>query len=182
MNEFIYPVPANSRISQFFDERPGFYETYGFKGHPGVDFVVPIGTPIVSAFWGEVVELGWSNKGWGIYIKIKHDNLITLYAHLDRIKVIRGCYITKGQLIGYSGNTGLSSGPHLHFGIQDPKKLKNGYQGYINPMPYLKGTENNFSGKLKKIQAEINQIKKDGYTKKSMFIHTKYIEKILKGG
>lgn len=182
MNKFIYPVPANSRISQFFSERPAFYQTYGFKGHPGVDFAVPINTPIVSAFWGEVYKIGWSSKGWGLYVKIKHDNIISLYAHLNGIKVIEGCCIKQGQEIGKTGNTGLSSGPHLHFGIQDPKYSNNGYKGYIDPMPYLKKTNTNSTGKLKRIQQEINQIKKDGYTKKSMYIHIQYIEKILKGG
>ena len=182
MDKFIYPVPANSRISQFFNERPSFYRDYGFKGHPGVDFAVPVGTLIISTFYGEVCEMGWSQKGWGIYLKIKHDGVISLYAHLSRIKVFRGCHITKGQLIAYSGNTGLSSGPHLHFGIQDLKKINNGYKGYIDPMPYLKKIRKSPTGKLEKIQAEVNQIEKDGYTKKSMFIHTKYIERIIKGG
>lgn len=182
MNEFIYPVPANSRISQFFGERPEFYQKHGFNGHPGVDFAVPINTPVASVFWGEVIELGWSNKGWGIYIKVKHDDLVAIYAHLNRVKAVKGCYITRGQLLGYSGNTGLSTGSHLHFGIKDTKYPNNGYQGYKNPMPYFKKTKEHFPDVRKKVQAEINQIKKDGYTKKSMYIHVNYIEKILKGG
>ena len=182
MDKFIYPVPANSRVSQVFNERPGFYKPLGFRGHPGIDFAVLVNTKVVSAFWGEICEIGWNRGGWGIYIKVKHDNVISIYAHLNRIKVARGCYVAKGQLLGYSGNTGLSFGPHLHFGIQDQKKMNNGYKGYINPMPFLQKTKNHFTGVDKKIQAEINQIKKDGYTKQSMFTHLKYIEKILKGG
>ncbi len=181
MDNFKHPIPANFRVSQVFGDREYFYQKLGFKAHPGIDFAVPLNTKVVSASWGEVCEIGWSKKGWGIYIKVKHEKVVSLYAHLNTIKVVRGCYVTQGQLLGYSGNTGNSSGPHLHFGIYDSKKQDNGYKGYIDPLPFLKKINNNFSGAVQKIQAEINQIKKDGYTKKSMFIHIKYIEKILKG-
>lgn len=180
MDNFKYPAPANFRISQLFGERPAFYKPLGFKAHPGIDFAVPENMPITSCSWGEVCEIGWSETGWGVYIKIKHENVISLYAHLNTIKVVRGCYVTQGQLLGYSGNTGNSSGPHLHFGIYDSKKQDNGYKGYINPMPFFKKTDDHLVNANKKVQAEIDQIKKDGYTKDSMFIHIKYIEKIIK--
>ncbi len=179
MSKFIYPVPVNSQISQFFSERPAFYRKLGFKGHPGLDFAVSEGDFVFSTSWGEVIELGISNKGYGVFIKILHGNIISLYAHLLSINVVRGCYITQGQKIARSGNSGYSSGPHLHFAFLDPKKLNNGYKGYIDPLPLLEKQGGDFTNKEKKIQAEINQIKKDGYTKASMYIHTKYIDKIL---
>ena len=179
MLNFASPVPTNSKISQYFNERPAFYKPLGFKGHPGIDYAIRVGTPIVSVLWGEIIEIGWSNKGWGAYIKIKYDNYIAIYAHLSVINVVRGCYVTKGQKIGRSGNTGLSSGPHLHFGIQDPKKINNGNKGYIDPLLFLQESDNSYKKKLDKIKNEIEQIKEDAWTKKSMYIHCTYIDKIL---
>lgn len=179
-DNFSYPVPPNSKVSQFFDARPLFYKPLGFKGHPGVDFALPVGTPIKSVFWGEIFDIGFDKGGWGLYVKIIHSDFIALYAHLSQIDVLHDRCITKGQTIAYSGNTGLSSGPHLHFGLLDSNKMNNGYKGYINPLSFLKYKEKDPTGKLKRIQAEINQIQKDSWGRKSLYIHTKYIEQILK--
>lgn len=180
MENWIYPVPKNSRISQLFGKRPEFYKPLGYKAHPGVDFAVKVGTDVCSSWWGEVFKVGFDEKGCGLYIIVKSDDFLVIYAHLGAINVIRGCYITKGQKIAKSGNTGNSSGPHVHYGIRDLSKTKNGYQGYIDPMPFLKIKAPNCKNVLKKIQAEIQQIKKDGYTHDSSFIHTQYMEKIIK--
>jgi len=179
MQDFAWPVPENTRISQRFGERPEFYNPLGFKAHPGIDFAIPEGTPIRAASWGVVVKVGHSKKGWGIYVKIKHDFYITLYAHLQCALTCQGCYITKGQLIGYSGNTGLSSGPHLHFGVRIPDSADNAYKGYIDPNQIINTSQSFNTEILDKIRREILQIKKDKYSKDSLYIHVKYIEKIL---
>ncbi len=92
---------------------------YGGRPHNGLDIGVPIGTPVYAAEDGEI--MGVDNNGrvqYGKYILIKHENnLATLYAHLARQVVRKGEAVRRGQLIGYSGNTGYSTGPHLHFGL-----------------------------------------------------------------
>ena len=101
--------------------------------HDGVDYVNKIGTPIHSVADGKIIYKGWI-RGYGKAIEIKHkDGYVTLYAHLHGFK--KGLYVGKwvkqGQIIGYLGNTGLSTGPHLHFGVMrygkwiNPFKIKN---------------------------------------------------------
>lgn len=85
--------------------------------HAGVDFAAPPGTPILAAGAGRVVEAG-PNGGYGKWVKISHDGgLATGYAHMSRIApgVRRSVRVRQGQVIGFVGSTGLSTGPHLHF-------------------------------------------------------------------
>jgi murein DD-endopeptidase MepM/ murein hydrolase activator NlpD len=110
-------TPLNmSRISSRFGMRrhPVLRFT---RLHAGVDFAAPPGTPILAAGAGRVVEAG-PNGGYGRWIKISHSNgLATGYAHLSRIApgVRRSARVKQGQVIGYVGTSGLSTGPHLHF-------------------------------------------------------------------
>jgi murein DD-endopeptidase MepM/ murein hydrolase activator NlpD len=101
--------------------------------HDGIDFVNKIGTPIHAVADGKIVYKGWIN-GYGRSIKIKHKNgYITLYAHLHSWPrgIYRGKWVKQGDVIGYLGNSGRSTGPHLHFGVMhngkwiNPLKLKN---------------------------------------------------------
>lgn len=85
------------------------------RNHAGVDIPVPPGTEVVSAFQG-VVRLSTYHRGYGNIIIIRHPNgLETAYAHLSERKVKSGDIVSAGDLIGYSGSTGRSTGPHLHF-------------------------------------------------------------------
>lgn len=100
----------------------GSVKTQGIHGHNGVDFGAPIGTSVYAAMDGIVTltrsDGGW-NGGYGNYIVIKHTNGVqTLYAHLDSISVNKGESVERGQSIGKSGNTGRSTGPHLHFEVR----------------------------------------------------------------
>lgn len=112
-------TPLNmSRISSRFGLRhhPVLHFT---RLHAGVDFAAPPGTPILAAGAGRVVEAG-PNGGYGRWIKISHsDGLATGYAHLSRIApgVRRSARVRQGQVIGYVGTSGLSTGPHLHFEV-----------------------------------------------------------------
>ena len=89
----------------------------GHKKHKGIDFAADIGTPIYAAAAGVVSDAGWGT-GYGLRTKIDHDHLgdfTTLYAHLSRSYVKTGDVVRQGQLIALMGNTGRSTGPHLHF-------------------------------------------------------------------
>ncbi len=99
------------------------------RAHKGVDFRAPTGTPIPAAGAGRVVARSY-NRGHGNFVKIRHNGTYeTLYAHMSRfakgVKV--GTNVRQGQIIGYAGSTGLSTGPHLHYEI-----IKNGK--HVNPM------------------------------------------------
>ncbi|MBX5475925.1 MAG: peptidoglycan DD-metalloendopeptidase family protein [Clostridia bacterium] len=103
---------------------------WGREFHEGIDIAAPYGTPIRAAAAGVVVHAGWLT-GFGRAVKIDHGNgLVTLYGHQSRIKVTVGQTVKKGQIIGYVGSSGLSTGPHLHFGV-----YKRGTP--VDPMPYV---------------------------------------------
>ncbi|MEZ4852350.1 MAG: M23 family metallopeptidase [Bacteroidia bacterium] len=102
------------------------------KFHKGIDIVAPTGTPIYASADGTVEKADSENvgKNYGNNIIIKHDETYkTRYAHLSEMKVKAGAKVKKGDIIGYSGNTGLSTGPHLHFEVikdgenVDPQKF-----------------------------------------------------------
>lgn len=88
-----------------------------YRPHYGVDLRAKLRTPVMSIGDGVVIYTGYLG-GYGNTIKIKHNNgYVSLYGHLDDFRLQHGDYISKGDIIGYSGNTGTSSGPHLHLGI-----------------------------------------------------------------
>ena len=94
------------------------------RPHHGVDYAAPSGTPVQTIGDGTVIEKGWDNKGGGNYMKIKHNSTYTTtYMHL------KGSKVKQGQVIGYVGSTGASTGPHLDFRLQ-----KNGT--YIDPLKF----------------------------------------------
>lgn len=84
--------------------------------HEGTDIAVPVGTPVYASADGQVVRAVNGTTGWGIYVKVRHaKENYTLLGHLSALSVKEGEEVKKGQLLGYSGNTGNSTGPHLHF-------------------------------------------------------------------
>ena len=99
--------------------------------HRGVDMACPSGTPIYATRAGTVTVASYQAGGAGYYVSINHgDGFASIYMHMTRYVVSKGQSVTQGQLIGYVGSTGISTGPHLHFGIS--------YGGtYVNPMAYL---------------------------------------------
>ncbi len=100
---------------------PGTVKTQGIHGYNAVDFAAAVGTAIRAAASGEVIvakSSGW-NGGYGQYVVIKHKNGVqTLYAHLSRVDVSLGTTVAQGEVIGAMGNTGRSTGPHLHFEVR----------------------------------------------------------------
>lgn len=101
---------------------PGSVLTQGIHGTNAVDFGAPVGTPVKASMAGEVILAlgnGAYNGGYGNYIVVKHSNgTQTLYAHLSKTEVSVGDKVSQGQVIGKSGNTGRSTGPHLHFEVR----------------------------------------------------------------
>jgi murein DD-endopeptidase MepM/ murein hydrolase activator NlpD len=136
---------------------------YGGKGHNGVDFQAAIGTPVKAALSGTVLVTGNTDVAracysYGKYVLLRHPNgLTTLYAHLSSIAVSSGQSVGTGDVIGYSGNTGYSTGPHLHFTVYASDAVKvvrmgdvrssspcknvavpvSAWTGYLNPLEYL---------------------------------------------
>lgn len=146
------------RITQYFGNTA--YSTknpqvYKGAGHTGIDFAASIGTPVKSASTGVVSHVVVANTkgcGYGKWIMVKHPSGIsTLYAHLSLITAEVGDTVVTGQIIGYSGNTGFTTGPHLHFGVYVTEGFKTSksvscpgvtipytaQSGYLNPLSYL---------------------------------------------
>lgn len=97
---------------------------------PGMDFALPEGTPVLAAAGGTVARSEWGSDG-GRYVMVDHGNgLQTLYSHLRAVWRVKGERVNVGEFIGLSGNTGHSTGPHLHFGV------KRGGQ-WVDPAPML---------------------------------------------
>jgi len=87
-----------------------------WRPHTGIDLAAPYGTPITAADRGQVTWVGWDWSGLGWAVKINHGNYIaTIYGHMDHFIVKVGQNVTKGQIVGYEGSTGASTGPHVHF-------------------------------------------------------------------
>jgi murein DD-endopeptidase MepM/ murein hydrolase activator NlpD len=157
-----WPV-ASPFITQYFGNTSfstANPQIYNGKGHTGVDLRASIGTPILSAASGVVAGVANTDsvKGcysYGKWIMVKHSNgLSTLYGHLSVQSVSTGQTVSRGQILGYSGNTGYSTGPHLHFGVYATQGvvIKSfdtsinckgaliplaDFKAYLNPLSYL---------------------------------------------
>ncbi len=157
-----WPVD-NPVITQYFGNTPFATQNpqvYGGNGHNGIDLRASIGTPIKSAQLGVVIDTGntdLSCRGvsYGKWVLIRHENnLSTLYAHFSLIKVTPGEKVEIGQIIGYSGDSGYVTGPHLHFAVFASPAVEIGtvksricgttirlpiapYNAYLNPLSYL---------------------------------------------
>lgn len=96
---------------------PEFQDWCGcWKPHSGIDLAAPFGSPIMAADSGQVIWAGWDWSGLGWAVKINHGHYIaTIYGHMEKFIVHVGENVTKGQVIGYEGSTGQSTGPHVHF-------------------------------------------------------------------
>lgn len=137
-----------ARLSSRFGKRR--HPILGYtRMHTGTDFAAPRGTPIYAAGNGTVIQAG-RNGGYGKYIRIRHNGTFqTAYAHMSRLakKARRGARVKQGQIIGYVGSTGRSTGPHLHYEV-----LRNGRQ--INPRSVrIPSGEKLKGGELKKFIA-----------------------------
>lgn len=116
------PRGTATQIGYYMRPLMGGVRTQGVHGYNGVDLAAPIGTPILASAAGDVLiakEGGW-NAGYGNYVVIRHDNgTQTLYAHQSSVAVSAGERVSQGQVIGYVGSTGKSTGAHVHFEIRN---------------------------------------------------------------
>lgn len=138
MNELIKPFHGNYPITQLYGENAAAYAHFGIPGHNGIDWGMKEGTIIKPAAPGHILEIKSDPAGYGNYVKISHGDYHSLYAHFREANVIVGQEVDTNTIIGWSGNTGNSTGSHLHFGFKDLQQLDNGFHGYIDPMPYIK--------------------------------------------
>jgi len=158
-----YPLKRDKHITQKFGETRYFnYSVYkiggvALKGHNGIDLRAETSTETVAVddgFAQEVIDQG--KIGYGKYIKLIHSWGESVYAHLSQFKIRQGTEVKKGQVIALSGNTGNSTGPHLHFAIRvNPYTRGDGWGGYSDPEPYLFGetsTELDMPDWAKKLQ------------------------------
>jgi murein DD-endopeptidase MepM/ murein hydrolase activator NlpD len=106
------------------------------KMHTGIDFTANLNTPVHAAGDGVVRLAGQSRGGYGVQVEVDHGGYgyITKYAHLASTVVQQGEHVKRGQIIGYSGTTGLSKGPHLHYEV-----IKDGQK--IDPIDYFYGDQ-----------------------------------------
>lgn len=116
---FLWPVPHFYRVSSSFGPR-------GRKHHDGIDIPAPRGTPIVAVDNGVVVHSDNTIRGYGNMIVLAHgEDIFTVYAHNRKNLVSKGDKVRRGEVIGHVGNTGRSTGPHLHFEIRVKNKVRN---------------------------------------------------------
>ncbi|HSV76857.1 MAG TPA: M23 family metallopeptidase [Bacteroidales bacterium] len=135
--DMLASIPAIVPIARATDR---LVSGFGYRIHPifkklrmhtGVDFAAPVGTPIYSTGNGVVIRAERDNSGYGLMVEIDHGfGYRTLYAHLSQINVRPGQRISRGEVLGLVGNTGLSAGPHLHYEV-----IRNGSK--VNPVHYF---------------------------------------------
>ncbi len=110
-----WPTDGGS-ISSGYGGRTGPIEG-GYEWHSGIDIAVEFGTPVYATAAGTVEQAGW-NGGYGRYVRIAHgDDYETAYGHMSGIAVVAGQQVIKGEIIGFVGSTGYSTGPHLHYEV-----------------------------------------------------------------
>jgi hypothetical protein len=137
------PFAGQFGISQLWGENTAFYSRYSYEGvvllgHNGVDFLTPVGAPVWATEPGEVAAAGFEAGGFGNYVLLAHSWGESVYAHLESIGVQVGQRVPRGAVLGLSGNSGGSSGPHLHFAIRiRPYARTDGWGGYSDPLPYM---------------------------------------------
>ena len=141
--KFLIRAPIlNFKITSGFGTR--FHPILGYtRPHTGTDFAAPIGTPIFAAGNGTIIQAGWSS-GYGRRIEIQHANgYVTTYNHMSGFArgSVQGARVRQGQVIGYLGQTGLATGPHLHYEV-----LVNGH--FVDPMKVKLARTREFDGRM----------------------------------
>ena len=121
------PVAGEFKISSPYGTRIDPITKVEGAKHYGTDFATPVGTPVVAAYGGKIFKAGWQDEkdkkvGFGLRVwqtsVVAGQKVSIFYAHLSELSVLEGQTITAGTRIGLSGNTGKSSGPHLHFEVR----------------------------------------------------------------
>jgi murein DD-endopeptidase MepM/ murein hydrolase activator NlpD len=125
MTENVVSVPSGTPVNGVITQ--GYHSS-----HPALDFGIEVGTPVKSTMAGTVTYAGWNDEGYGKLVIVDNGNYQTYYAHLESIPVSVGQQVSSGEIVGLSGNTGNSTGPHLHYEIRSNGEV-------INPTYYTFG-------------------------------------------
>jgi murein DD-endopeptidase MepM/ murein hydrolase activator NlpD len=157
-------IQIRPKVSQIFNEKDTrhWYEAMGMTGHNGIDWGIPVGTPIFAPMDGQVKVKDSGKDGYGLHFKIRNPYKASEFVggHMSDIIQPNGSHVHSGDLMGYSGNTGFSTAPHFHGGyrlLKDSDKdifswevmdYSNGFFGYIDFLEYVlnwKGTHKKFT-------------------------------------
>jgi len=144
-------LQTRPRITQQFGLNPQIYSRFGMKGHNGIDYGVPVGTKVFAPMDGVIKVKDSGQDGYGLHVKLRNEWKAAeiVLGHLSQVVVTNGGRVSMGDLIGYSGNTGFSTGPHVHEGFRLLKPsdadifswkvldYNNGFAGYIDHLEYL---------------------------------------------
>ena len=154
-DQMMAPVPG--RITSRFGTR--VHPIFRFRRfHSGIDFGSPSGTPIIAAADGRVVGAGWSG-GYGRQVRVAHDgDIVTTYSHMSSIAAAPGTAVRQGQVIGYVGSTGVSTGPHLHFEVRVGGRAVDPLSVRLASRPVIEGRE------LAAFKARLKQLTSIGET------------------
>jgi murein DD-endopeptidase MepM/ murein hydrolase activator NlpD len=128
------------KISQLYGANPSYYKPYGLNGHEGVDWTTPTGVPIVCPFeQGRILRVAWDPVyGYHIVVWDPKQLCAIWFCHLSYYYVAVGQLVPRNFILGKTGNSGNSTGPHLHVNFCETDKLanrlnkNNGYQGFLN--------------------------------------------------
>lgn len=149
------PFEGNHPVTFPFGARPTEtsiqkkFQQWGLIGHHGMDFMISPDTPVLACDIGKVIQSG-PNGDFGISVTLTHSWGESIYGHLKETKVTKGQEVTRGELLGLSGETGVVTAPHLHFGIKPLNpETDNGYFGFIDPAPFI--TYTNEAAQLDKV-------------------------------
>ena len=127
--QFTWPMPSSTRITSYFGNREA--PTAGASSyHKGIDIACPTGSSVVAAASGVVIYSGYMGSAGNALIVDHGNGVTTCYYHLSSFAVSSGASVSAGQTIAYSGNTGVSTGPHLHFSVRLSGT-------YVNPLNYF---------------------------------------------
>jgi murein DD-endopeptidase MepM/ murein hydrolase activator NlpD len=137
------PFAGGFPMTQAWGRNATFYKQFTYdgvplRGHNGLDFGVPVGSPMLAVDDAEVIRADFDPGGFGNFVLLDHLWGESIHAHLDRVDVRVGQLVNEGDQVGLSGNTGASTGPHLHFGIRiHPYDRKDGWGGFCDPAPFM---------------------------------------------
>jgi len=148
-------IQRRPRLTQGFGENPSFYLPLGLTAHNGADFGSSGDDRIFAPFGGVAMVKDDGKSGYGLHVKIRDEEKEITLAHLDRCYIKNGDKVYMGDKVGLMGNSGISTGKHLHVTLRFLEKAglsvweykirnyNNGYKGAVDPLPYLitwKGT------------------------------------------
>jgi murein DD-endopeptidase MepM/ murein hydrolase activator NlpD len=126
------PLPGTPTITQGFGQNPDIYSAFGLSGHNGIDFDAPEGTTIYAPHDGTASVVDDGDSGYGLHLIIEDTNRRSSLAHLSQVLVTNGQRIYQGDPVAKSGNSGMSTAPHLHwtYKIMSGGSVQNNNNGY----------------------------------------------------